>query len=744
MPELSEQDEVIYVPIASVTKVEKGPEGSLYVYGKGTGGEIDLDEQIVDPDFARKAVQEWFESWGNIRQMHSGSLPPAGKAVEMEPKEDGSIWLKTKVVEPTAQKLVEEGVYQAYSIGIARPRIVRDIKARHGRVVDGRVVEFSLVDNPALPSAKFTIAKRATPESDIEEVEEFVGKSVDASEGKCGLCGGSGKIMAGHRTCPDCGGSGKLSDVSDEAKAGQRRRGELRGEETAEKSSEVEVAKRDVDPDVGGGVDRDKIPAEDFAGEHRSFPIVTPGDVSDAASSLGRAKGQDTDEIKRRIIEIAHRKGPKFVAELPEAWKTDKEQSVSKSEDVAAESAAEITKRIHDAVCEAYAWEDVTAVYPDLAKNGLAHGLADPTRRMVFQMLQNEIAEDNGSGINAWDIAHLGKTYGLLWQFLNTEGLESINGVDYHPTFGSDDLGPLSPLGKAAAEAREELHKAFEDAYPGTHASPKDPPPATRFRRGYLRAGRARENASSTSKHLPRPGGGLEASDYRRPLITAGHEADAPANKAAEAIVEALAKTLGVEVEEARAAVAPLLAKGDTKPAGGSSTRTFYTNAAKEQQRNAMQALHDHIARTFPDICPLDVDNEGGSDEVPDTKADAAWREPRLPEEASAPGEVRKGEGSEDVEVLIKTAVAQATKGYQETIEDLQRRVDGLGRQPDLTKAPVRGVGQVIPDAKTLQKRAPAPEAADPYASFARQVLMQSSNPELVEMARTVLRTPED
>src|SRR6202034_3528133 len=34
--------------------------------------------------------------------------------------------------------------------------------------------------------------------------------------------------------------------------------------------------KRKMDPDVGGGVDRDKIPAEDFAGKDRSFPIVTP------------------------------------------------------------------------------------------------------------------------------------------------------------------------------------------------------------------------------------------------------------------------------------------------------------------------------------------------------------------------------------------------------------------------------------------------------------------------------------
>jgi hypothetical protein len=82
---------------------------------------------------------------------------------------------------------------------------------------------------------------------------------------------------------------------------------------------------KDVDPNVGGGVDRDKIPDEDFAGAHRSFPIVKPGDVSDAASSIGRATGQSPDAIKARIISIAKRKGAAFVKALPEAWTMSEE-----------------------------------------------------------------------------------------------------------------------------------------------------------------------------------------------------------------------------------------------------------------------------------------------------------------------------------------------------------------------------------------------------------------------------------
>lgn len=79
------------------------------------------------------------------------------------------------------------------------------------------------------------------------------------------------------------------------------------------------------DPNVGGGVDRTKIPDEDFAGKDKSFPIVKPGDVSDAASSIGRAgpSNYSTDKLKANIIKIAKRKGASFTAQLPDTWKKE-------------------------------------------------------------------------------------------------------------------------------------------------------------------------------------------------------------------------------------------------------------------------------------------------------------------------------------------------------------------------------------------------------------------------------------
>jgi hypothetical protein len=177
---------------------------------------------------------------------------------------------------------------------------------------------------------------------------------------------GAGKREVGDPTiqCPDCGGTGldesttnaielnaiagdpgrisvgdpegrekmdkaKKNDAKEddaEALGGQPVGEEMDGTDDDDDAqpifAEVDKAK---DPSVGGGVDREKLAESDFAGKNRSFPIVKPGDVSDAASSLGRAGADNysTDKIKANIIAIAQRKGKEFVDELPQTWKDE-------------------------------------------------------------------------------------------------------------------------------------------------------------------------------------------------------------------------------------------------------------------------------------------------------------------------------------------------------------------------------------------------------------------------------------
>ena len=172
-----------------------------------------------------------------------------------------------------------------------------------------------------------------------ETMEEFQARKAGAAASgepvpvldDCPTCKGTGEIKDGTadgKTCPDCDGSGNDAKVPQDdslntvdADGGSITEG-AGGRETVDKATDEDVEKKNVDPNVGGGVDRDKLKGGDFAGKNRSFPIVTPGDVSDAASSIGRAGADNysADQLKSNIIAIAKRKGASFVAQLPKAW----------------------------------------------------------------------------------------------------------------------------------------------------------------------------------------------------------------------------------------------------------------------------------------------------------------------------------------------------------------------------------------------------------------------------------------
>jgi len=155
---------------AQIVKYDKNDDGTLMVYGKATDDTLDLDSQICDPKWLDEAMPRWFKSGGNIREMHGPSA--AGIAKEYEAKGDGH-YIGVHVVDPLAAKKVETGVYQGFSIGIKSPRVVRDLKAANGRIVDGQIIEVSLVDRPANPSAKLILAKAVEGESSLVQVEEL-------------------------------------------------------------------------------------------------------------------------------------------------------------------------------------------------------------------------------------------------------------------------------------------------------------------------------------------------------------------------------------------------------------------------------------------------------------------------------------------------------------------------------------------------------------------------------------------
>jgi hypothetical protein len=166
---LTAETELTYASFP-IEKVEQTEDGNVMVWGKATDDSIDSDAQIVDPDFAAKAIDEWMDTGPNVRVQHQAQRDPAGVGVSVE--RDGSAhWVKSKIIEPVAKQLVLGGALRAYSVGIARPTIVRDNSARGGRITDGQIVEISLVDRPANKNCGIQLVKAAA-----DGTPEWVGK----------------------------------------------------------------------------------------------------------------------------------------------------------------------------------------------------------------------------------------------------------------------------------------------------------------------------------------------------------------------------------------------------------------------------------------------------------------------------------------------------------------------------------------------------------------------------------------
>lgn len=250
-----------YVGFAEIEKVEDQDDGSVLVTGIASDETLDGDRQICDYAWSSKALKKWLETGGNIRSQHNPSLLPAGVGIEVETNDVAkSSTVTAHVVEPTAVRLVKAKALRAFSIGIANPRVIKDVTAPGGRIVGGEIVETSLVDRPSNPSCGIKLMKGgdgvfavdtwdsgfvakddksnddskddsddgddnasdATPPGDGDTDSDDAGgddndddanKAADGKGKKCKTCKGSGKIMDGNRTCPDCHGSGKQSDV---------------------------------------------------------------------------------------------------------------------------------------------------------------------------------------------------------------------------------------------------------------------------------------------------------------------------------------------------------------------------------------------------------------------------------------------------------------------------------------------------------------------------------------------------
>lgn len=144
-----------YAYAGPITKSEKDSDGNLMVFGKATGPDLDLDEQVCDPAWLKKAMPDWAR-WSNVRAQHSAVAAGVGRELAAD---GDDWWLKSLIVDSDSIKKVENDVYKGYSIGIKNARVIKDANAPGGRITGGTIVEISLVDRPCNPTATMGIAK---------------------------------------------------------------------------------------------------------------------------------------------------------------------------------------------------------------------------------------------------------------------------------------------------------------------------------------------------------------------------------------------------------------------------------------------------------------------------------------------------------------------------------------------------------------------------------------------------------
>ena len=131
--------------------IEKFDKEKRLVSGYASTPTKDSDGEIVTLDAIKEALPGYME-WRNIREMHK--LDAVGTAEEAHVDTKG-LYLTAKIVDESAWQKCVEGVYKGFSIG------GRKIDKKGNKITAIELMEISVVDRPANPDARFSIAKSA-------------------------------------------------------------------------------------------------------------------------------------------------------------------------------------------------------------------------------------------------------------------------------------------------------------------------------------------------------------------------------------------------------------------------------------------------------------------------------------------------------------------------------------------------------------------------------------------------------
>ncbi len=647
-----------------ILKWEQDADGDLLIRGIATDGTVDSDEQIVDPQWSAKALNDWISTGGNVRQSHD-ARHPVGKGLQVEIDKDGSgkHHVTSVIVDPLAQKLIKKGVLTAYSIGISRPVIKHDPsgRARGGVIVGGELAELSVVDRPSNKSSYLEIAKSAA-----DGTCEFTGKMFADDDI---LAKFAGTDLAKSADITFDGDMSLTFTPNDLAKILKSKIIDQHYDELALKAlydAEREVYKRDVNT-----AERRSLASEGNALADGSYPIANAGDLHNAAHLAATGHG-NAEGAKRLVARRAKELG---VANPLDSDSSEKGESVADATlDVTEglsvkEAEPEVTKEPEDTEAETSAepgnkaakkpkkskkmppWMqdddkgDDSKGSDDSCKMDHAHsekcmpsGTPQSASGATDAAPMQEIPDTGPApespmpaGRKTPDTKGLGtspeaaamlrfKTIGIDADMgrlhdLTCPAFDPEDVAKYHPyaDFGSlIDLdvwqrkavdAACGPLGKAM-----ELTKVWDAAQILKSHNPAE---LNDFR---LEAHKAFRDANPGVSSYPSPGA-MSPSKFHRGVITAGHAANSPGYDGPNSSPD-----VATSAPHAGSFNRPPLGSGHQSPSPsfmksgygdnypdqqGVPVNLTYMHIEKDKARRALAMLHDHLQHQFPQGCPV-------------------------------------------------------------------------------------------------------------------------------------------
>lgn len=287
----------LFMPLTKVDAVQR------LVYLTMTAERPDKSREIMDYASGKPAVQKWSdaikaasggESLGNVRLMHGKD--PIGKLTEIVYDDDAkSIECCVKVVSDAAWKLVDERVLTGGSIGGGYAKRWPDPVQKGLTRYTPELSEFSLVDNPCLPEAVFSLVKA---DGIVEEVH--FAKSVQAYEP-----GREATLELADELAKAAGKPDRRNDFVVKARAELIKRHAEAEEVVPDPAEALAAALAKAKATVPGKPYGDVEYADASAGK---YPIDTPAHIRAAWSYVNMPKnasvlGDKADAVKAKIVD---------------------------------------------------------------------------------------------------------------------------------------------------------------------------------------------------------------------------------------------------------------------------------------------------------------------------------------------------------------------------------------------------------------------------------------------------------